>query len=81
MDSWNPDREVLRQHHKELLREAEERRLAGALRQSRRARSALRCLPMHRRQPGLLGALFLGGGMWGFRTDPADKEETHGWSG
>jgi hypothetical protein len=29
MDSWNPDREVLRQHHKELLREAEERRLAA----------------------------------------------------
>jgi hypothetical protein len=37
MEKWNPHHNVLWRHHKELLREAEERRLASALRQSRKA--------------------------------------------
>jgi hypothetical protein len=37
MDSWNGDHEVARQHQQELLQEAENRRLARALRESRKA--------------------------------------------
>jgi hypothetical protein len=37
MDNWNVDHEVLRQHKQELLQEAENRRLARALREGRKA--------------------------------------------
>ena len=37
MDNWNVDYEVLRQHQQELLQEAENRRLARALREGRKA--------------------------------------------
>lgn len=54
MDGWIPNHEVLRQHHKELLREAEERRLASTLRKSRRAR---RKRQKSRTFPGFVAAL------------------------
>ena len=37
MDNWNGDYTVLRQHQQELLQEAENRRLARALREGRKA--------------------------------------------
>ena len=37
MDNWNGDHEVSRQHQQELLQEAENRRLARALRESQKA--------------------------------------------
>jgi hypothetical protein len=37
MDNWNVDHTVLRQHQQELLQEAENRRLARALREGRKA--------------------------------------------
>ena len=37
MDNWNGDHTVLRQHQQELLQEAENRRLARALRESQKA--------------------------------------------
>ena len=36
MDNWNGDYTVLRQHQQELLQEAENRRLARALREGRK---------------------------------------------
>ena len=36
MDNWNVDYTVLRQHQQELLQEAENRRLARALRESQK---------------------------------------------
>jgi hypothetical protein len=38
MDSWDIDHTVLRQRQQDLLREAENRRLARTLRESRKAR-------------------------------------------
>ncbi|AHY48115.1 Hypothetical Protein RradSPS_2832 (plasmid) [Rubrobacter radiotolerans] len=79
MNSWSPDYAVLRQRQKELWQEAEERRLAGALRRSRKAIRTLQRSPVARRQPRPLGVLSLRVWVWNPRSDPSEKE-THGWS-
>lgn len=80
MDGWGPEYGVLRQRRKELWREAEGRRLISALR-SRNASRAPRRPTMLRGWPRLFGDLSPDVGAWISRSNPADEEESRGWSG